>query len=242
VRTGNLCLPPLPPVTSLRAAQAVPAGPTANESDVAVRRGMPSFAPRLPEQLPAPHAHFCLHLLTQGSPSAPTRAPCQGCGLPPSPCGPCRCAWGTLALAAGRPAGWASATLCWEPNAALSRQTNTCRDGETRACPGAGGVWGTVRVSMSMRVCTGHTQPRVAEHGAGCRRGWGCSSVCVCVAKVCALISAPLHTQTAGEQSVTDKVRSSVGLGSGERMGTLRPAQGQSPKPGCGFPVAERAG
>lgn len=88
------------------------------------------------------------------------------------------------------------------------------------------------------RVCTGmRVQPgSLASVVTG---------VCLCVfvrVKGLALISAGLHTQTAGEQSVTDKAGSSPGQGSGEGMGTLRPTQGQSPKRAPGFPRAERAG
>lgn len=64
----------------------------------------------------------------------------------------------------------------------------------------------------------------------------------MCVKGLHTLISALLHTQTAGEQSVTDKVGSSLGQESEEGMGTLRPTQGQSPKPDPSFPVAEWVG
>lgn len=146
----------------------------------------------LPEELLAPCTHFCLHPgLIQGSPPLPARNPCQGCGMPPSPSGPCRCAWGTLALMTGRLAGWASAMLHWEPDRAHGQKTNMCRDGEMHVCPGEGGCVG-VHGARYGCVCAGDceyacvhgglcAQPCVGEHGSGCVCGWLCVSVCVCV-------------------------------------------------------------
>lgn len=90
-----------------------------------------------------------------------------------------------------------------------------------------------MQVSVSVSACRG-TASTALHRGAwlwvhAWLVVWYSVCVCACASKVCALISALLHTQTAGEQSVTDKAGSSLGRGSGEGTSTLRPAQGQSP-------------
>lgn len=91
------------------------------------------------------------------------------------------------------------------------------------------GVGGGVLSDVQLYTCAGVCM--CDECSYGCTWGCLCLHVCVCV-KGPAVTSARLHTQTAGEQSVTDKAESSPGWGSGEGMGTLRPTQGQSPEPG----------